>query len=115
MKKAEAIQIARDNGIHLSSQNTTFASINLAKNVWWINIPKNRLHNERYILLDNKSELIVCYIPGGSLNEKDFRIKGGKQIDIELSSSKYSFLIDVKSGGSKINFSGFVVAKLAIK
>ena len=105
MNKSQAIQIINNisREFQLSYSNTSFASINKAKNVWWINPSQKKITDGSYFILKEDSELILLKIPAYSLvnlNDK-FRIrKDNGRVDLELSSDRANaYLCDLKSGG----------------
>lgn len=109
--------------LNLSSKggNVRYSKKNSSKNVFWINVAVDyRVSNDMFFILNNIEENRVIYlkIPAFTITEENFRIKdsnGYKSYDIELSSNRETFLIDVKSGGNKFDFKPFVIEEFNIK
>ncbi|WP_368029205.1 hypothetical protein [Arcobacter sp. s6] len=110
------------NEINLSRKtgNVRYANRNKSKNVFWINpTVDNRILSDMFFILRDEKEKRIIYlkIPANTLNEEDFRIKNSNGInsfDLELSTEKNSYLIDVKSGGTRFDFKPFIFAELKL-
>ena len=97
----------------LNHHNTTFAKVNSAKDVWWINVAPRKLRSDWHIILIKKrgNSLIWLRVPAGSISapEKVFRVRQDKGcIDLEISSHCQRYMKDVKSGGTGYDFSRHV-------
>lgn len=111
--------ISHINNIHnskLNNSNTFFSNINKSKSVWWFNISTSKFDSDVNLLLNAEEYALWLFLPKGfvnQLNEK-FNIRADKNaVDLEISSSINSnYLIDIKSNGSKFNFSRFVKEKI---
>lgn len=100
--------------------NLRYSKKNSAKDVFWINVAvDNRVNNDMFFILNNIEDKKVIYlkIPANTINKENFKIKnsdGNHSYDIELSSKKETFLIDVKSGGTKFDFKPFIIEEISI-
>ena len=92
----------------LNGQNTHFSSVNARKSVWWLNVPLRKFKDELHLLLAKENGgLIWLRIKGNTfLLPKDvFRYRKDKDaIDLEISTMPQAYMTDVKSGGTKYNF-----------
>lgn len=102
----------------ITSRNSNFANINKGKNVWWINPDQGRFTEDYYLLLNDGDILILLFIPENFFSDlkENFRIrKDNDRVDLEISSDKnHAYLHDVKSGGSGVSFSDFLLHKIKI-
>ncbi|WP_299152262.1 hypothetical protein [uncultured Christiangramia sp.] len=94
------------------SANSSFASINKSKEVWWLNIPVGKFEEQVNLLLQGENKVIWIQLPKnfvGNLTSK-FKIREDKNaVDLEISSDRsYLYLKDVKSGGTHFDFKPFV-------
>ncbi|MBL7906158.1 MAG: hypothetical protein JNL22_14130 [Bacteroidales bacterium] len=111
--KSEIIQyINKTYGVRLSSANASFSNINVAKSVWWTNVPLHKFSDTVHLLFKGAGEIIWIVLPVGfvkNLPEK-FRIrKDRNSIDIEVWAEKDErYMIDVKSGGTRFNFKSYI-------
>jgi hypothetical protein len=113
MKKTEVIQyINKINNLNLSSADTFFSSVNKSKSVWWLNIKTTKFKNEVNLLLNANDKIIWVFLPKNFVNKLDsnFKIRLDKKaVDLEISSDiNNNYLIDIKSGGTKFNFSKYI-------
>ena len=111
--KTEIIQnINKTYGASLSSANTSFSNINLAKSVWWTNVPLHKFNDTVHLLLKDTREIIWIVLPVGFVNDlqEKFRIRRDKDaVDIEVWAEKDErYMIDVKSGGTRFNFKPYI-------
>ena len=95
-----------DNGV-----NVTWANINAAKDVWWADIPVDKFKKDIYLILNDKMKQIF-YLISIKANQikypySKFRKLREGYISVEISSSEKTKFIDIKSGGSRINFYRF--------
>lgn len=96
--------------------NVKWSSINSKKDVYWINIHlDSRLSNEYHFILNNEKEKRFTHIiiPSNTLDSNLFKIVFDKsvqldKIDIELSTDKNNYLVDIKSGGTKQDFTKYI-------
>jgi hypothetical protein len=99
-------------GGSLNSRNTSYASINKAKAVWWFNITVPKFEQEVHLILDASDHAIWIVLPKGFVRNLDstFRIREDKNaVDLEISADGNGpYLKDLKSGGSGFDFRGFV-------
>lgn len=92
----------------LNSRNTSYASINKAKNVWWSNINVSKFEDDVHLLLAETDHFLWISLPKGFVcNLSDtFRIREDKNaVDLEISADiNTRYLVDVKSGGTGFDF-----------
>jgi hypothetical protein len=104
-------------GGSLDSRNTSYASINKTKAVWWINISVSKFEQEVNLLFDAPDNEIWIVLPKGFVSNLDstFRIRKDKNVvDLEISADRNGlYLKDVKSGGSGFDFGRYVKEKVA--
>ena len=111
--KSEIISYLNNNhGTQLSTTNTSFSNVNVAKKVWWTNIPLHKFNNTYHLLFNNTNEVIWIVLPKNfvtSLSAK-FRIRHDRDaVDIEVWAEKDErYMTDVKSGGKGFNFKPFI-------
>lgn len=111
--KSEIIQyINKKYGVCLSRANASFSNINVAKSVWWTNVPLHKFNDTVHLLFKDTREIIWIVLPVGfvkNLPEK-FRIRKDKNaVDIEVWAERDErYLIDVKSGGTRFNFKPYI-------
>ena len=122
MNKQTAIKIVNDHlGYRLlHGQNTNFANVNASKPVWWLNIPPLRFNDELHLLLakENGGGLIWVRIKGNTfpVPEHVFWYRKDKYrdaIDLEISAEPQHYMTDVKSGGTKYNFTKHIEYEFA--
>ena len=111
--------ISHINNIHnsrLDNSNTFFSNINKSKSVWWFNIKISKFDSDVNLLLKAEEYVLWLFLPKDFVNQLNlkFNIRADKNaVDLEISSSINSnYLIDIKSNGSKFNFSPFVKEKI---
>jgi hypothetical protein len=111
--KSEIINyLNNSHGTRLDSTNTSFSNINVAKKVWWTNIPLHKFNNTHHLLFNNTNEVIWIVLPKNfvtSLSTK-FRIRQDRDsVDIEVWAEKDErYMTDVKSGGTGFDFKPFI-------
>lgn len=116
--KSEVIQfINKTYGVSLSRANTSFSNINVAKRVWWTNVPLHKFNDTVHLLFKDTNEIIWIVLPKNfvsSLSDK-FKIRKDKNaIDIEVWAEKDErYMIDVKSGGTRFNFKPFIKDRIS--
>lgn len=97
---------------NLNSQNTSYASINKAKKVWWSNINVSKFADDVHLLLADKDHVLWITLPKGFVSnlQGTFKIREDKNaVDLEISAdSKLQYLRDRKSGGTGFDFRRFV-------
>ena len=95
--------------------NVCWANINIAKDVWWIDIPIKKFINHLHLILNDKSKNIFYWISINANNISDpynkFRKLRENYISIELSSREINKFVDIKSGGTNFNFKIFKITK----
>ncbi|HCT71449.1 MAG TPA: hypothetical protein DF409_10950 [Bacteroidales bacterium] len=111
--KTEIIQyINKTYGARLSSANTSFSNINVAKSVWWTNVPLHKFNGTLHLLFKDTREIIWIVLPVGFVNDlpEKFRIrKDRNSVDIEVLAEKDErYMVDVKSGGTRFNFKPYI-------
>jgi hypothetical protein len=111
--KSEIIQyINKTYGVHLSSVNTSFSNINVAKKVWWTNVPLPKFNDTYHLLFNDTKEIIWIVLPKNFVTNLagKFRIrKDRNSVDIEVWAEKDErYMTDVKSGGTEFNFKAFI-------
>lgn len=116
--KSEIMQyINKTYGVRLSSVNTSFSNINVAKKVWWTNVPLPKFNDTYHLLFNDTKEIIWIVLPKNfvpNLSDK-FRIRQDRNaVDIEVWAEKDErYMTDVKSGGTGFNFRPFVKEVIA--
>jgi hypothetical protein len=111
--KSEIMQyINKMYGVCLSSVNTSFSNINVAKKVWWTNVPLPKFNDTYHLLFNDAKEIFWIVLPKNfvpNLSDK-FRIRQDRNaVDIEVWAEKDErYMTDVKSGGSDFNFMPFI-------
>ena len=91
----------------LTSYNTSFASVNRSKPVWWLNINSRKFKSEFHILLAKNPGLIWLRIEANTFPylESVFRIRLDKDaVDLEIASGGSQYMRDTKSGGVGYDF-----------
>jgi len=93
--------------------NVSWANINIAKDVWWIDIPVKKFKSHFHLILNDARYKRFYWI---SINKNEitypynyFRKLREKFISIELSSRETNIFIDVKSGGTEFDFNKFQI------
>ena len=109
MNKSQAIEMVNDHlrDDVLTSDNTSFASVNRSKSVWWLNISTRRFKSELHLLLAKNPGLIWLRIEANAFQCLDsvFRIRLDKDaVDLEISSGGTQYMRDTKSGGGGYDF-----------
>ena len=94
------------------TSNTSYASINKSKEVWWLNIPVAKFEEQVNLILKGDDKVIWIQLPKNfvlNLTSK-FKIREDKNaVDLEISADRsYMYLKDVKSGGTHFDFKPFV-------
>ena len=116
--KSEIIQyINKTYGVYLSSVNTSFSNINVAKSVWWTNVPLHKFNDTYHLLFNDSKEISWIVLPKNfvsSLSGK-FRIREDRNsVDIEVWAQKDErYMTDVKSGGTGFNLKPFIKEHIA--
>ncbi|SMG15971.1 hypothetical protein [Fibrobacter sp. UWB13] len=104
MNKKEAVELLRQNGIHIEG-NITFASRNKGKDVYWINSEFSFLQNEWKIILNDPEEqkIRLVVVPAGAINRNIVRAKtsDANKTHIEIDCSDF---VDVKSENKSLCF-----------
>ena len=94
------------------SANTSYASINKSKEVWWLNIPVGKFEEQVNLLLQGEDKVIWIQLPKNFVANlaSKFKIREDKNaVDLEISADRsYLYLKDVKSGGTHFDFKPFV-------
>ena len=124
MKLDKKLAIARRNqelgGAVLGVNNCHFAALNTNKNIWWFDIPLDRLAIGQYewvhLLLHTPStdELLHLKVTTAFLREKREGMvvrathKRTPTMSLELSADKDSYLQDVRPTGTGVNFAQFL-------
>ena len=98
----------------LNGRNTSFANINASKGVWWLNVNPNKFTKDLHLLLVKTGQdgLVWLTIKANTVPapERVFRKRQDNGlIDIEISTEPSQYLTDVKSGGTRYNFSRHIV------
>jgi len=112
MNKKEGIELAREKyNIDFNSANTHFSKENLAKPVWWFEIPLSRIQNEKIqiinLIVDDSGEVVLLQVPTKFFIENltGFKIREEKQmLCLELDTKSFQN----KVGDSKLSFKQFV-------
>ena len=121
MKKSEAM--ARINShagrVLLNGKNARFASMNKSKSVWWLNVPLEMAGKDLHIILKRAAKgrdgsLIWLTLPAGTLSRSKFRYWQSRgAIDLEIGAQGASYLKDIKSDGTRYDFSPQVVKEVS--
>lgn len=95
--------------------NVCWANINIAKEVWWIDIPVKKFRNNFYLILNDerKNQFYLVLIEKNEITSPYdyFRKLRENYISIELSSRENNKFIDVKSGGTGVDFKKYKIEK----
>jgi uncharacterized protein (DUF433 family) len=118
MEKRSSIEIANAYLGHrlLDGQNTSFANVNTAKAVWWININPGKFNRDLHLLLanDKRDYLVWLKIEANTIAAPDrvFQIRRDNgAIDLEISTEVSRFLVDIKGRGTGYDFTRHIVHK----
>ena len=109
MNKSQAIKMVNDHlreGV-LTAYNTSFASVNRSKPVWWLNINSRKFKSEFHILLAKNPGLIWLRIEANTFPYLGsvFRIRLDKDaVDLEIACGGSQYMRDTKSGGVGYDF-----------
>jgi hypothetical protein len=115
MQKKELIDYINKNyQASLDARNTSFSKINSSKAVWWFNVPVAKFSDTVNLLLSSEQSALWIFLPKGFTKSQPFKIREDKNaVDLEISADEhFKYLIDVKSGGTEFDFSGFVKEKI---
>ncbi len=115
MNKQKAIELLQElPSIH--KENTRFSNINTSKDVWWVEIPAVKFEKDLNILLHTGKAILWLFVKGNTFkNFSNFfsTRTDNEAISIELGCAKNSnYLIDIRPGGTKINFNPFLIATI---
>ena len=96
----------------LYGRNTSFANINAAVPLWWINIGPSKFKSDLHLLLAKEGDggLIWLRIKGNTFPDvsKVFSVRQDSShkgmIDLGISSIPPKYMTDVKSGGTEYDF-----------
>jgi hypothetical protein len=118
--KEKAIEIAGKNGLSgITMNNSVFANVNKAVNVWWLEPDNRKFSEDLYFLLlnTNAKKLSILKIPADKIAnpETTFRqrtVSGKSKSSIEISVDADNHFIDRKS--SNFDFSPFLEKTLDI-
>jgi len=120
MNKQEASRIVNE---HIGSPilnpnrggNVSWANINIAKDVWWIDIPVKKFKENFHLILNNARKNYFYWI---SIDKNKvtspynyFRKLRDNYISIELSTRETNKFVDVKSGGTGVDFEKFKIER----
>lgn len=119
ISKAAAIERLRRLGgtQELRQDNTHFANINGAKEVWWYDIPLNKVLDGKLDYLNilaydfRTDDLMHLKVPTEFVKSSlaALVVRDEKQtISLELSAGKTDFMRDIRPGGGKVQFSMFL-------
>lgn len=120
MTKKDAIAyINKEYGADLNNTNTSFASINVAKKVWWTNVPVHKFNDPVHLLFNTTDEVIWIELPKNfvlNLSDK-FKIRQDiNVVDIEVwAKDDEQYMKDVKSGGTGFDFKPFIKERIGKK
>jgi hypothetical protein len=97
---------------NLYNSNTGFSNINKSKEVWWFNIPRDKLNKDFHLLLNSENKVIWIELKKGFVINPNttFKVREDKNaFDLEISSDhNFKYLQDIKSGGTNFNFKEFI-------
>ena len=119
-KKALAIEKVNEHLGYklLESSNTSFASVNNAKPVWWLDINPKKFQKELHLLLAMDQRLIWLRLKANTFpipKEKFSYRSGNGYISLEISCNNADrYLYDIRSGGTGYDFSPHVELDLVI-
>jgi len=103
--------------LRLEPTETNFASINASKDVWWYDIPRQKVTSQQHEVLhvlayDHRSnELHHLVVPTQYLRDNlaKLAVRQDKDtISLELSASRSHFLRDVRPGSGRLEFAQFI-------
>ena len=120
MTKSEAIKRAKTEHpkSEFNSRNTHFANIHSSKNVWWYDVPLEKVNSSQYEHLnllafdDKKDKLYYLHIPVAYFQENrvNLRKRGDKNVvSLELSASTLNLFQDIAPKSNRISFQQFLV------
>jgi len=119
LSKSDAIaRLRREHPtLRLEPTETNFASINASKDVWWYDIPRQKVTSQQHEVLhvlayDHRSnELHHLVVPTQYLRDNlaKLAVRQDKDtISLELSASRSHFLRDVRPGSGRLEFAQFI-------
>lgn len=93
----------------MDRRNTSFAKVNARKPVWWLGIYPSKFEDDLYLLLLKEGQvgLLLLEIESNTfpVPEKVFKKRENKNtISLEISSIPPHYMTDVRSGGTRYNF-----------
>jgi hypothetical protein len=93
--------------------NVHWSNINISKEVWWFDIPVTKFKNDLHLILNDErsKQFYWILIKGEEISNpySCFRKLRKNYVSIEISSEKTNMFVDVKNGGTEINFSKFKI------
>jgi hypothetical protein len=118
--KKKAIEAAHQNGFsEINANNSIFANVNSAVNVWWLEPDNQKFSKDLYLLLSNTNtkELFILKIPAGKINNPEtiFRqrtVYGKPKSSIEIIVDTNNRFIDRKS--DNFDFSPFLEKTITV-
>ncbi len=100
--------------------NSKLANKNIRKNAYWFTIDlDNRIKKDYHFVLYNQEKKVAIYLKVPPdfflINRFSFSSRNNcPKMDIYLSCSEETFLIDIKSGGSKFDFKPFIIEEFIL-
>jgi hypothetical protein len=96
-----------------SNGNVHWSNVNISKEVWWLDIPALKFKNDLHLILNNESskQFFWVLIKNGEIPNpyNCFRRLRENYISIEISSDTSNMFVDVKNGGTGVNFGKFKI------
>ena len=117
IKKQCIAAVNKEFNASLTASNTSYASVNKSKNVWWSNIAVSKFKKPVHIILKTETGLFWIALPVGFVSsiEKTFKIrKDTGRVDLEINAGSRNFLCDVKSGGTLFDFKEFCTGDIGM-
>lgn len=97
--------------------NVRYSSKNKSKkNVFWIDIANDiRIQRNIYLILNDELDKKVIYLklPSNIIDNEKFKLeKSSNKYRLEISNNKETFLIDIRSGGTKFDFKPYIIDEI---
>ena len=119
IEKSYAIQCVNNNNRarSLTNQNTHFSNINASKNVWWLDIPLEKINSDRESSINillyeyNSASLFLLVVPKTYFREhiSSFVCRNEKKvISLELSADTFRLFQDVRPTSMCLPFAQFL-------
>ncbi len=105
-----------DIDISFHGGNVRYSSKNKSINVFWLDISNDeRIRKNIYIILNDElnKKIIYLKVPQNIIDNKKFKLlKSSNKYRLEISNHEATFLIDVRSGGTKFDFNPYIIGTI---